>query len=254
MLKPTGVACFIMFFLMCQVGLAMPNDFFSQHTQGWHWYQSPQKIKTQKQLQMAQLSDPIQTMKALHQTLNRALDRAILFPTPENIKHYMRLQQLVTKRADTFTARWQQVLLANPKLDYAIAHPTSSIGREIYLNQYQQKENQAIHAFAQHQGLFFFYRGDCPYCHRFAPILKAFVDTYHIKVIPISIGGGFLPQFPQSRFDKGQAKRLHVKVYPSLYAVNPTTHKIIPVGFGLMSADALRQRILNIVTDFKGEN
>lgn len=239
-------------FLSC--AYANETDFYTEHSEGWHWYQDPQKLSKQTAKQNnGKAVDPVKAMKQLHKMLNAALDRAILFPTDQNVKNYMALQNLVTQRAAVFTAKWKQVLLNDPKLDYSVKHPTSSIGREIYLNQYRQKEDNAIHEFAQHEGLFFFYRGDCPYCHRFAPILKEFSEKYNIRVIPITLGAGFLPEFPNSRVDHGQAALLHVQVYPSLFAVNPKNKKIIPVAYGLMSEQALRQRILNIETHFRGD-
>lgn len=245
---------FILSLCILNAAFANETDFYTEHTQGWHWYQdSTQSIKQGSASNRVNNVDPVKAMKQLHKMLNAALDRAIFFPTDQNVKNYMVLQNLVTKRAALFTARWKQVLLNDPNLDYSVTHPTSSIGREIYLNQYRQKEDQAIRKFAQHEGLFFFYRGDCPYCHRFAPILKDFAEKYDIHVIPISLGAGFLPEFPNSRVDRGQAALLHVQVYPSLFAVNPKTKKIIPVAYGLMSEQALRERILNIVTNFNGD-
>lgn len=227
--------------------------YYSAHTQGWYWYKDPtQQNKKVSSAQVLENQTPSVRMKQLHTMVNNALDNAFFNPTPSNVKQYMVLQNLISNRAALFTERWKQVLIKDPTLDYSLKHPTSTQGRAVYLAHYQRTEDAAIVAFAKHDGLFFFYRGDCPYCHRFAPILKTFANRYRIRVIPVSMGAGFLPQFPHSRVDKGQAALLHVQVTPSLFAVNPNTKKIIPVAYGLMTYEALRQRILAIVTQFKG--
>ncbi len=76
----------------------------------------------------------------------------------------------------------------------------------------KQEENNAIRQLAQHSGLFFFYRSTCPYCQRFAPIVRDFSERYGITVIPISTDGYALPSFPNSRVDTGQAEKFHVTV------------------------------------------
>lgn len=242
-------------FIFHAVNAAANTTYYSEHTQGWYWYKDPSQ-KSKKSISISQAQEkqsPSIMMKQLHKMVNNSLDKAFFNPTVSNVKQYMVLQNLLSSRATLFTERWKQVLISDPKLDYSIKHPTSTQGREVYLAQYQKKEDASIVDFAKHDGLFFFYRGDCPYCHRFAPILKAFASRYNIHVIPISLGAGFLPQFPNSRVDQGQAALLHVQVYPSLFAVNPKTKKIIPVAYGLMTYEALRQRILDIVTQFKGD-
>jgi len=42
----------------------------------------------------------------------------------------------------------------------------------------------------------FFFRGACPYCHKFAPLLKAFADRYGFRLVDVSLDGGGLPEFP----------------------------------------------------------
>ena len=55
-----------------------------------------------------------------------------------------------------------------------------------------------------------------------------------------------LPEFPDSHIDQGQAARLKVTIEPALFTADPQTHRIIPVSYGLLSEDELRQRLLEI--------
>ena len=97
------------------------------------------------------------------------------------------------------------MLLNYPELDFSLRHPTNNLAKQIDLDSARQQENAAIQQFSQHNGLFFFYRSTCPYCQRFAPILKDFSSRYGLSVVPITTDGISLPEFPNSHSDQGQA-------------------------------------------------
>ena len=222
---------------------AWADHFWDQHAQGWHWYEDPSGLH---QTQPVSISDPIKTMETWHQKITRALDQAILNPTPANMRAYITLQNEVSGQANRFALAWQAALLNDPALDYSLSHPTNSMGKAVYLTEQKQQEDQAIAQLAQHSGLFFFYRSSCPYCQRFAPIVKDFSERYGIAIVPITTDGIALPAFPHSHKDQGQAAQLKVTQEPALLTVNPYSRQIIPVSYGLMSEDELRTRILAI--------
>jgi conjugal transfer pilus assembly protein TraF len=191
-------------------------------------------------------------MDAVRQAIEQALDKATLDPTPENVKAYIALQNQVSDRASRFAQVWQAVLLQAPGLDYSIAHPTNQIGQQVYSDQKRHAEDAAIHQLAQHSGLFFFYRSTCPYCQRFAPIVRDFTDKYHIPIVPITTDGIALPSFPRSQVDDGQSAKFGVQVEPALFTVDPYTHQAVPVSYGLTTEDELRSRILAIANAKEG--
>ncbi|CAN5420073.1 type-F conjugative transfer system pilin assembly protein TraF [soil metagenome] len=246
--------------LMAVVIFAMPSiatasDYYEHHEKGWHWYddpmnQTPPETKDAKEV----TEDPILQMATVKQAIKRALDNAILHPTTQNVKNYILLQNQLSTNASQFSHTWQQVLVENPSLDYSVTHPSNQVGHEVFVDQTQAKQSEAIRELAKHSGLFFFYHSSCPYCQRFAPILKDFASQHHIAVVAITTDGVALPAFPNSRIDSGQAKQFHVTMEPALFTVNPTTHKVIPVAYGLLSQSELRQRIYDIATNYKGEN
>lgn len=91
--------------------------------------------------------------------------------------------------------------------------------------------------------LMFFFRGDCPYCHAYGPVLRAFSTKYRIQVLPVSLDGGAVPGFTNARTDNGTAATLNVKQVPALFLAQPITGKIMPVGFGVLSEGQLVERI-----------
>ncbi len=234
------VSVLILFCWFCSTALA--DSFWEQHATGWHWYQDPQKNQTSSAPPM----NPVQIMDIWQQRVKYSLDQAILNPTPENVRTYIALQNQISTQANQFAQTWRSVLLSYPQLDYSLQHPTNTIAKQIYLDQQQQDEAKAIQQLAQHSGLFFFYRSTCPYCQRFAPIVKNFSQRYGISIVPITTDGIALPEFPDSHADQGQAAHFNITQEPALFTVDPYTHQAVPVGYGLMSEDELRERILQI--------
>jgi conjugal transfer pilus assembly protein TraF len=240
-------AVILIWFVMvwCLPSSAKADNFWEERAVGWHWYQDPEENQPISP-DSTVTNDPIATMEALHHQVQQTLDQAILNPTEDNIRQYIALQNQLGERAQHFAEVWKSVLLNYPELDFSLRHPTNNLAKQIDLDSTHQQENAAIQQFAQHNGLFFFYRSSCPYCQRFAPILKDFSSRYGLSVIPITTDGISLPEFPHSHSDQGQAARLKVTVEPALFTADPQTHRIIPVSYGLLSEDELRQRLLTI--------
>ena len=226
------------------------TQFYESHAEGWHWYSEEETQEEPDAKKKEISSDPIEQMKALRVTIERALDKAILQPTDTNVENYIALQNRLSNQSSLFADVWQRVLLKNPSLNYSLIHPTNNLAKQVDLDLQHKKEDAAIAKLAQESGLFFFYSSSCAYCRKFAPILKSFSMHYNISVVPISVDGGFLPEFPNSKVDKGHAAKFNVTVEPSLFAVNPYTGKAYPVSQGLISEYDLRRRILDISQNF----
>ncbi len=230
----------------CFPSSANADHFWENPAEGWHWYQETEENSPYSE---KSILNPIQTMAVLQEQVKQSLDLAILNPTVDNVRNYISLQNQVGERAQRFSEVWRTVLLNFPELDFSLQHPTNGMAKQIYLDQTHQQEDAAIQKLAAHSGLFFFYRSTCPYCQRFAPIVKDFSQRYHLTVIPITTDGISLPEFPDSRTDQGQAARLKVNMEPALFTVDPRNHRIVPVSYGLLSEDELRQRLLDIAQD-----
>lgn len=228
--------------------------FYNGHAEGWHWYNNKEEIINDPYNNLKEKeNDPVKQMDALKATIQRALDTAILYPTDANVKNYIILQNQISNQSSTFANVWQKVLLENPNLNYSLIHPTNTLAKQVDLDLQREKEDAAIAKLSQESGLFFFYSSSCAYCRKFAPIVKRFAMTHNITVIPITIDGFALPEFPESKMDRGQAAKFKVTVEPSLFAVNPYTQKAYPISQGLISESELRKRILDIAQSFKGD-
>ena len=113
----------------------------------------------------------------------------------------------------------------------------------MFEQQQLSQRSESIGTVGRDHVLFFFFRGDCPYCHAFAPTLEAFQARHGIKVVAISVDGGAMPGFPDARRDNGIATTLKVSQVPAVYLAQPFTGKITPIGFGVLSEAQLLERI-----------
>lgn len=240
----------LLLFTCANQTFAFEQGYFNDHAQGWHWYKDPKEHKLEEDDQ----NDPISQMNAVRATVERAQAKMVLHPTKENVKNYIVVQNKVSGNAAELSKTWREVLLENPELDFSLVHPTNNAARQVENDLTSKKEQTAIQALAKSSGLFFFYRSSCPYCVRFAPILKDFAETYGLTIIPITTDGISLPEFPNSYPDHGQAAKFQVKVEPALFIVNPYTHQAIPVSYGLTSEADLKRKILNIAERAGGIN
>lgn len=248
-LMPLSQACFA-------------DSFFQDHTRGWHWYETlpiiedqlEEKIKEQnpKERTQQQAKSPTEIVKAYREELESRLHKAWIYPTPQNIQSYQEMQKDLTKRSKIFSTVWMQNVFQYPDLDHTLISPVNQQARHLQIDLEKERINQTIKNLSESYGLFFFFSGDCPYCHQFAPIVKRFADNYDWKVIAISVdadasGRGNLAEFPNAEADHGLSEIWGLKALPALFAVNPTTKEAIPIAYGLTSLDEMENRIMTLL-------
>ena len=97
-----------------------------------------------------------------------------------------------------------------PSLDYGLTgRPTNAMAINAFDEQQRDRQAQAVRSLAATHGLIFIFRSDCPYCHRFAPILKRFEEEFGMTVFAVSLDGRGLPEYPNAQPDNGIAARLN---------------------------------------------
>ena len=183
-----------------------------------------------------------QKMDAFKAKMEEIQARAILDPTLRNVQAFKEIQEESIDRATLFSKIW---LLAN-QLQNNLREEDNSDNqfRKIYAQQEQIALEKDIKALSKDFGLFFLFKGGCPYCHQFAPIVKSFAAHYQFEVKAISADDGKLDVFKNSVKDNGICKFLNPEqVYPALFLANPKTGEVIPVAWGLVSEDQLKQNI-----------
>lgn len=222
---------------------------------GWHWYNEPQDDdaplpETPKPAPVPALS-PSEQKAQLQQATKEALDAAILYPTPQNFKRYMTLQNFWTGKAGEFSQSAKQAMLMYPELDYNLkfSHYNGTVPAQLQADQAKAKD--AIAQLTADHGLFFFYRGKEPRDNLLASVVKDFCAANGISLMAISVDGAISPTLPQSRTESGQAQRMGIRYFPALFLVNPRDESYQPVAYGFITPDDLSKQFLNVATGFK---
>nr|WP_297383284.1 conjugal transfer protein TraF [uncultured Roseateles sp.] len=237
------------------VSAQTPPPYWSDAWRGWHFYEDPEPehptkpAPPPKPSPLSSKSSPARTpelveFERLQKTLEEFRNIAIMRPTEANVRRYMELESRVVTQASTFADVAQRVAWSTPELDPTLqGRPVNAKALEVFEQQQLAERSQSMAALGRDHVLFFFFRGDCPYCHAFAPTLEAFQVRHGIQVVAISIDGGPMPGFPGARRDNGIATTLKVSQVPAVYLAQPFTGRITPIGFGVLSEAQLLERI-----------
>ena len=221
--------------------------YWQQHREGWFWYRDPPPSKTRpapKDRAIPARPRELADFEAMQQRLETLKRVAVMNPTDDNLMAYMRFQRMVMDRSQVFADRWQRLVWREPSLDYASeGRPTNTLAIAAFDERQRDRDTAAVRQLAATHGLVFVFRSDCPFCHRFAPVLKRFAQTHGLTVLAVSLDGGTLPEYPDARPDNGIAARLNARAVPALYLTQPSRREFRPVGFGLMSDTDLLERI-----------
>lgn len=228
------------------------STYWLRNREGWFWYRDPPASVKPPRAPARQPSRPPELVEfeAMQQRLDELKRVAVMNPTDTNLVAYMRYQRFVMNKSEVFAERWQRLVWTVPELDYGQSgRPTNSMAIGAFDEQQQIRQAQVVRNLASTHGLLFIFRSDCPYCHRFAPILKRFEQEFGMTVFPVSLDGRGLPEYPNPQTDNGIATRLNASVVPALYLTAPSKRQIRPVGFGVMALTDLLERIAALAQD-----
>jgi len=192
----------------------------------------------------------LRTTKEIRESLEHLKDEAVINPTKANVRAYLEAQQYVMEKGSTFADMARRVVWETADLDYSLRRPTNARAIQRFTAERHGARDKAIARLAEENGLFFFFRGDCPYCHELAPILRYLQDVHGIEVFPVSLDGGGLPQFPHAYPDNGIGRMLEVTQVPALFLASKTERRVQPIGYGVIAAEEILERMY-VLTQLK---
>lgn len=222
------------------------TSYWLSNRDGWFWYRDPRPpaAKPLPKPTAPKRSPELAEFEAMQKQLEELKRVAVMNPSDANLLAYMRYQRFVMNKSEMFAERWQRLVWSVPELDYGLTgRPTNAAAIGIFDEQLRDRQAQKIRALSSTHGLLFIFRSDCPYCHRFSPILKRFEQEFGMLVFPVSLDGKGLPEYPNPQPDNGTAARLNATVVPALYLTAPSKREIQPVGFGVIALSDLIERI-----------
>ncbi len=225
---------------------------------GFLWYNTPKPPAADKKQKpqgvlFSQLSYT-QRDKVLHFYTMEAMHRARQTKSMQDMREFLALQDYWLKESSRFRNLFQKTMLYYPEYDYAVTHPTSSIGTKILDAEREKNNKAAIQSLSKTHGLLFFYRSQNPYDQKQIAVLQDFCTRFDLPLIPVSVDGKRSPELPHSRVDKGQAEALGVRFFPAVLLVNPKNQETLPIAFGFTTQDVLEANLVSVIHHFKEES
>lgn len=195
-------------------------------------------------------------LDAITAELRELKAKAILDPTPANVTAYIRFQREQLDRASLFSDIWQRAIWQTPELDYTLQRPVSTLGKRQWQDARNSDRNAAMAQLSTRYGLFYFFAQSCGPCEVMSPIVQSVASTWHIAVRAISTDGGPSRHFPNYTVETNQRTRmgLEPKITPAVVLWDAVTRRAIPIGYGVMSADELQDRIYLLTSKEAGRD
>lgn len=236
---------------------AQGDDFYCGERKLGQWFYC---TKPQRSAQSSTVPPPepsaVDRVAAITRQLDELKARAILEPSEENVIAYVRFQREQLDRASTFSDTWQRALWQNPDLDYTLQRPVSTVAKRAWLDNRRADRDTVLTNLGQRYGLFYFFAQSCGACELFAPILRSVADSHRMAVMAVSMDGGPSRDFPNYVVDSGQRARMGLtgNETPALVLFDTATRRTIPVGYGILSADEIMDRIFALTNTKVGSD
>jgi len=195
-------------------------------------------------------------LDAITAELRELKAKAILEPTPTNVTAYIRFQREQLDRASLFSDVWQRSIWQDPDLDYTLQRPVSTLGKRQWQDARSAERNTVMAHLSERYGLFYFFAQTCGACEVMSPIVQGVASTWHITVRAISTDGGPSRHFPNYSVETNQRSRmgLEPRITPAVVLWDAAKGHAIPIGYGVMSADELQDRIYLLTSKEAGRD
>lgn len=233
-----------------------PDAFYCGERKLGQWFYCDKPRPQPRESQPAPPPNAVDRMAAITRQLDELKAKAILEPTEDNVIAYVRFQREQLDRASTFSDVWQRALWQNPDIDYTLQRPVSTVGKRAWLDNRKADRDAVLTNLGQRYGLFYFFAQSCGACELFAPILRSVTDSHRMAVMAVSMDGGPSRDFPNYVVDSGQRARMGVpgNETPALVLFDTATRRTIPVGYGILSADEIMDRIFTLTNTKVGSD
>ena len=211
----------------------------------WFYCDRPKPAEPDATLPSAPVPSAAEQLEAVTTELRELKARAILDPSPANVTAYIRFQRAQLDRASLFGDVWQRAIWQTPELDYTLQRPVGTVAKRQWLDTRKAERDRTLSQLGKRYGLFYFFAQSCGACSVMSPIVKAVADTHGITVRAISTDGGPSETFPRYTVETNQraAMRLTSQVTPAVVLFDSATRTPIPIGYGVIAADELMDRI-----------
>ena len=235
-----------LFLIIFSSSVLAEKSFFSERGQGWYYgknFKSAKKKEIpEKQYstlaespQAKSIDEQIEELQKEFETSQKKVYLSVYNDEPlktqmENMENMLMLQMKHLNTSQQFTKVGKLVALKNAYLDEQVKNPYHHEARKVKNRQLTEESEKAATELMKTHGLYFFFDSNCRYCQMMGPVVKYFAEKHKAVVVPISLDGGVLPDYPNPAFNNGIAEMYHIQTWPAIVAVNPETDKAIKLA------------------------
>lgn len=241
---------------VAQTGEQQDSFYCQERKLGYWFYCAKPKAEKPRKEDLQQPQTATEQLDAVTATLRELKAKAILEPTPANVTAYIRFQREQLDRASLFSDVWQRAIWQDPELDYTLQRPVSTLGKRQWQDDRNAERDAAMARLSQRYGLFYFFAQSCGACEVMSPIVQGVASRWRITVRAISTDGGPSRHFPGYTVETNQRARLGLesKITPAVVLWDALKNRPIPIGYGVMSADELQDRIYLLTSKEAGRD
>lgn len=235
---------------------ANSDAFYCQNRKLGYWFYCEKPKAAPKAKPQVPPPNAVSQLDAITAELRELKARAILEPTNENVTAYVRFQRAQLDRASLFSDVWQRAIWQDPDLDYTLQRPVSTLGKRQWQDARTSERNNVMQNLGRRYGLFYFFAQSCGACEVMSPIVQSVAGTWSITVRAISTDGGPSRHFRNYTVETTQRSKmgLEPKITPAVVLWDAELRRAIPIGYGVMSADELLDRIYLLTTKEAGRD
>jgi len=222
----------------------------------WFYCIEPEPTPREDEATSIPTASAAEELDAITGELRELKAQAILYPTPANVTAYIRFQREQLDRASLFSDVWQRALWQDPALDYTLERPVGALAKRQWQDARAAERDVVMARLSERYGLFYFFAQTCGACEVMSPIVKSVAERWRITVRAISTDGGPSRHFPNYTVENGQRPRMGLEpgITPAVVLWDSETRRPIPIGYGVLSADELQDRIYLLTTREAGHD
>lgn len=227
--------------------LIVTTNAFAADRKGIFYYEKPPTKESTKKKEFSSHLTPTQTVEKLKEAYNNSLNAALILPTNENIVKERRLNKLLSDISERYQVAATRVINNEPSLNYTLKHPVNHASRKKHDSRLLNESKYKIKRFSKENGLIFFFSSTCPHCHNFAPTVKMLEKEYGFTILPVSIDGKGISDFPQYKTNHGQAEAMMIKSLPALAIAKPKDNTSFVISYGDVSLSEIEEKLIDIM-------